>query len=603
LRGRSRIAASLLALCACAAAGAAQQHSPAGAEACATLAECIAGVRNPPARPPGGGTDGMREQIRRFGDEAVDALVPMLLDPDRALRQRAGYLLSGFERIDPRQLPALVQAWRHGEADGPGTGNGWLPRAIAATGTAEALRLLWADYLRDPDIGSNSQVFGALARFPREMMEPLVAARFEQCRADASGGACTGLFALLHEIEAPLPAWSREAVASLAAGAASDETRWIAERALVALRDPRGLAAYRQRLERAEGDGEQGDGWHRAWLIESIGSYGVEASAAAPLVARALAGSRDERVRASAALALGRLGDPAAAPALLAAAGIEEDWLLAYNVAESLGRLRAADARPFLERLAAGYWHQGVRNNAKRALNAIAGRGFSLSGDGGDDAERASLPDPEAEEGSAAAESGRIELGYLRHPDDRPSRCFMLGEDERTQPMPSDEAGVPAWPVRGIEQLRFVAVAPAVRDSVRRRISVREVQGIVRFAVPARDGRLVALDGGEFGGGLYHLPRTGSARPLFEEPVAALWRMNGRIYVAAGLSHLVLDFGHLYEIDPVRLAVTRRIRLPAAPTGIGAAAGRAIVVETARGDLGIRADGRLVDVASISACG
>ena len=100
-----------------------------------------------------------------------------------------------------------------------------------------------------------------------------------------------------------------------------------------------------------------------------------------------LGAAYDEDLRADAALALGRIDAREAVPALLALApDLADDWVLAYNVAESLGRLRATGARPLLERLARDYWHRGVRNNATRALNAIAGGAFaSYAGAAADD--------------------------------------------------------------------------------------------------------------------------------------------------------------------------------------------------------------------------
>ena len=200
------------------------ERGPGTGESCSTLPQCLERIRAPDSRVMFVGST-VEQDIVRFGAPAADALVPMLLDPDLGIRERAGLALAQFPTIDPRHFPALVQAWRHGDTiNHQGRGNGWLPRAVAATGTDEALRLLWADFERDPEMGSNAQTFFALAWRLPDRTRPLLLARIAACRdsdapdldAGPDRGPCAGIYSLLGEFRPRYPDWSVEAILDLA---------------------------------------------------------------------------------------------------------------------------------------------------------------------------------------------------------------------------------------------------------------------------------------------------------------------------------------------------------------------------------------------------
>jgi HEAT repeat protein len=572
---------------------------PAAADGCTSLSQCLERIRDTDSRVLRGDSVIYRD-IVQFGAPAVDALVPMLTDPDLNIRERAGYLLAQFPSVDPRHLPALVEAWRHGDTiNHQGRGNGWLPRAIAATGTDEALRLLWADYERDPEQGSNSQTFFALAWGFPERVRPLLLARIAACReSDGAGirdgnyrGPCAGIYTLLQEFRPPFPAWSTPAILDLAQHARSDDVRAGAEDTLAGFSNPAALALLQRRLAALP----HGPGTERRWevsrLIMQIVRYGAAAQASGPAIIPYLDAAYDEDLRADAALALGQIEAPSAARALLALArDLADDWLLAYNVAESLGRLHVAAARPLLERLASDYWHRGVRNNAARALNMIAGGRFenlaaSASG--------ASRPPPRDGSGEELMYTGRLRFTG----DDASSPC--IGSSER--PLVQDPVGMLRGPRIGVALVSPTEMSTAARGALRRAIPVRFAQGQVVFALPTPDGELVGLNGGEFGGGLIVVDEQGEPQQVFGEPVAFAWQMGGRLYVAAGLAHLVLDTGHLYVVDPARHRIDRTIRLPASPQHLYATRDGA-VIGTAAGQVAIRQDGQLVDPERMHGC-
>ena len=583
--------------------GNAAQTAPAEtAPVCATVDACIARLRAAAeAHDQVGET--VRQRLAELGPPAVDALVPLLMDPDPWVRESAGLALTYFDHIDSRHLPALVEAWRHGDTiNHQGRGNGWLPRPIAATGTEEALRLLWADYERDPQQSRNSQTFFALAWGFPERVRPLLLARFAACRdSDGAGindgdyrGPCAGLYTLLQEFRPPFPDWSIPPLVDLAEHARSDDVRAGAESVLAGMTNPAALAPLQRRLaaltpalaHRFEGQ------WDVRILIREIARYGPAARASGPAITPYLGRDYGADLRADAALALGQIDAQAAIPALLALEpDLGDDWLLAYNVAEALGRLRARAAVPLLQRLASGYWHRGVRHNAARALNAIAGGPFA-------DPER---PGDGAPYGNARGADGQEYeyFGDLRFAgDDAAETCLAEGERRFAQ----DPVGALRPPAREPVELRFAAPEPTVAETLRSRIPQSLARGGVMFALPVRNGTLVGLNGGEFGGGLVLVPDQGPVRKLMGEPVAFAWHAGARLYVAAGLAHLVLDLGHIYVIDPVRLAILRTIRLPASPRGLYVTRDGAAVIDTAAGQVAVGADGRLVDVERLHGC-
>jgi len=597
-----RLAPMLVAAAALSPSATAQQADAVVPETCATLDACLAVIRDRGQRVVDVRSN-MDEHILQFGDSAIDALVPRLADPDLEMRARAGYLISRFRRIDPRHLPALVHAWRHGDTvNSQGRGNGWLPRAIAATGTDEALRLLWADFVRDPETGSNAQTFFALADLGTERIRPLVREELRTC-ATRWGRTCAGIIGLFYELDGrfpppvprTMPQWAVDELVGLV-GAPSAEARDAVVHTLAQLRHPSALEPLQRRLadlptERAlRREGE----WDAHDLIATLAAYGEAARASGPAIARYLGSRHDRDLRAEAALALGQVGDRSSIASLAAtSADLDDDWLLAYNVTESLGRLRAEETRTLLERLQRQHWHRGVRNNAARALNAVGGGPFERADAPGDGAPYRAPSDDEGNE--------LLYFGGLRFTGDQPSVC--QGEfDERHVNLSRDPIGRIAWPARGGAEIRLEPLEGPRARELRRRVPVRQVQGQVQAVLPRRGGELIAFNGGEFGGGLFHVPARGSPRPLLEEPVFAAWRMGGRLYVAAGLNHLVLDRGHLYIVDPERLAVERIVRLPASPYGLFATRQRAVIINTLEGDLAVREDGRLVDAATIHGC-
>jgi HEAT repeat protein len=552
---------------------------------CTSLEDCFAKIRDPEVRVVDGDSI-IYERMPQFGDAAIEALLPMLSDSSSEMRRRAGYLLANFDQIDPRFSEQIIMAWQQG--------NGWLPRAVAALGTDEALSSLWQDFLRDSNFSSNSQVFMALGKMGEARIRPLLLALFAECRLSLTGEECSGMYSLLSELEPAHPEWSQDAIVDLAQNARKKETRDRATEELVRLEHPAGLVPSQERLANLTLSEVIFDEWPAWHLIDAVATYGSEAATSAAHIAQFLDTRLDERLRTDAALALGRVGNREQIPALLALEPeLMDDWLMAYNVSESLGRLRAEEARALLLELTDQHWHRGVRNNANRALAMISGGEFSMSGVAGDGLP---YPNPTDEEGNEY-----LYFGGLRWAGDEASQWCGAERNEVFE-IGSDPAGQVDWPSYSSVVVEITNLSEEVANELRDAVSPSFVRGSPIAFLPLNSGKLIGFNGGEFGGGVVYLDGGDEPRLLFGEPVDAMWTMNDKLYVVSGLAHMVLDTGHVRVINLDTLEIERVIRLPASSISIGLTSNRNVIVETREGDFAISEDGELLDARDPALC-
>jgi hypothetical protein len=587
---------------------------------CLTAEECAAIVRDyrigPPPPPNAHLSSGVDPspiakaiaRLQALGDAGVIALMPLLEHPNFNVRNRAGYALTEFSTVDPRHLRALLSAHRNGVP--------WLERTIARTGTDEALTVLWSDFVRNPDWGSNAQVFHALPLFG-ERVFPLIEAELRKCRSSSEAQLCSGVNGLLDEYE-PFPAFALPLLEAIAVSPdASGEARGAAVDQLIRRRHPHGLTVLVQALEAyvgragdpagnatAAAGGPESSGQFEdidlVHTIRRIAHYGREASRAGPVVARVL-GRRDVRdARAEAALALGRIGYAEGADAILAQrSDFGDDWYLAYNAAEGLGRLRAQAARPLIETLAREHWYKPVRNNAERALNFLGGGEFArpgVDGDGGGPPEENEWPLTGAEFRYAgdfrdlgSCVTAFTERSYGQYfPDDLRWPGAARNEDDD-----SDEIELAPRDLSRAEQRAFRAAHRAFED-----------RRPVAFAVEMGASVVAGTNMGEWGGAIYRIDRRGRVEPLVEGNAMAAFKSGDTLFVVTGLSHLVMSQGDLWVIRLKRGApvVERRIRLPMRPHNFEIAYRQTLVLGGPRGDVAIRADGALVDPQKIESC-
>jgi hypothetical protein len=541
---------------------------------CTELRECIELVRShglaPGGSPIGPGLtiwpiEKALARLAKLGPVAADALVSLLRDPHPEVRRRAAYALRGLPAIDPRHLPAMIAAYRRGE--------GWLPVAIAATGSDPALRFLEQAFLEKP---RDDQIRFALARFGRRA-EPFLIRQLARCRAICEPALAFPVLGVLRELGTLSPA----AIAAILEVARSPRVdariREAAENEIIRLRRPEGLDMLLARLSAAAG--RPNADFEASLVLEDIGDYGPAALGAAPAVRAYLSDPLPSEARAEAALSLGRIGDAAAIPPLVALlAQAESDWLLAYNIAESLGRLRAGAAKGGLERLAASHWFRPVRNNAARALNSLAGGPFELPGKGA---------------GDGPPDFISVDLRFAADQD--PERDCGFPEGGPAIPYPQTELAQVRWPERGSAAIALTPPPAALPDPVRRAAAGLQLRSRgLKLLVPDGSGWLAGVDNGEWGGGLYRIDASGAVNMLIEDNFTAAFRFGEHIYVVTGLAHMVLNHGFMWRLggEGVKIVVSAPLRLPGRVASFALSSDRLLLMRTNLGDVAIDEDGR-----------
>lgn len=504
--------------------------------------------------------DALRTRIVGFGAPAVERLVPLLDHKEARIQRVAGLTLAQFTAIEPRYLPRLIAADRRG--------NGWLPRAIAATGTSEALDYLWLAFERDPNSSSNSQVLRALPRFG-EQLKPRLLSRIEACRVSTNGKPCEGIHDLLGQLRPPYPAWSIAPIAKLVTDGADQGMRTRTLRVLAGLRYPIALEEYhRQLTEFAHAKHGTSSAWQTTDLMRDIGKYGDRARMAGPTIERFLDRHYDPEIREQAALALGRVGYAAAIPSLMrAAVDFEDEWLLAYNTTQTLGVLRATSARGLLARTARNHWHMAVRRSAEHALRRING-GIAPS------------KSNEAITGPSFLE------GYgPEHAEYQPRWQGSTSDDPLVLRAPMDELPVPRIGARKVNLPGPTSAIPKAAI-----MPMQEGGGRVSLLIPWNGGWLVGTNNGEWGGSLQFVNATRVVR-LATDNVIGGFSWGGRLYVLSGIQHLSLDLGRLWEVDLKAGRLKRNIRLPAMVTEVVVTDRDAVILRTRRGDVAIKRTG------------
>lgn len=522
-------------------------------------------------------------RMQEFGNEGIEALIALLIDQDKYVRDRAGYILANFETIDPTFSDPIIGAWQ--------SGNGWLPTAVAALRTERAYNLLWEAYLAEEDRRSNDF---AVAKIEPERLRPLFLEASSDCLREEDEESCADLVSLLWKLDPAFPDWSHPFLIDLLQNAENEDSRERAREALAKSMHPVGLTHSQRELKSISVHDASNYIWRAMSLIRDVAAYGADAKESAAYIARYLSPELDERLRARATLALGQIGDRSQIPALLALENeLMDDWLLAYNASESLGRLRAENALPLLEKLAIQHWHRGVRNNARRAVSMIGGGEFIVPGVVGDGTAYALPPDADGNEYHY--------FGDLRWAGDEATNwCFP--ESGETLLLQNDPVGEIEWPADRDLIGEFAEMTGERTSEIREMVPGEVVPGYPMAILPIASGNLLAFNAGEFGGGAVFLKEDASPRRLTNEPVDAVWIMNDDIYILSGITHLIIDEGQVSVIDLQTLEKKRNIRLPASMRRIGVSNDHLFIIETSEGDLAIAEDGTLYDAGSLSEC-
>lgn len=509
------------------------------------------------------------QRLATYGDAGVVALMKLLDDPDPVVRARAARALSVFPRIEARHAPTLMRLFQAGVP---------LQGALARTGTDEALALLWS----------------RLA----------VRAGMEACRDGTSEALCWEFDQLLRQYPelAPLAAGLMEEIARSARADAKTKERALGW--LVVARHPYGLAVGMERLravaplaathvaaqvltaEPPAASYLDSDG------IAMVGAYGPAAIAAGPLAAPFLEARGLPGARAAAALTVGQIGyAPAAATLLAQQADFETDWFLAYNAAESLGRLGVGE--DVLRAMARDHWSRPVRNNARRGLNFMRTGSFTLPGVAGEGAPW---------EGSFFLPV-RHAADDLRDSTGKATSCPATA----SRPYPQFRPAAP-WPSRSVGAV-LLERQRAEAAQVRRFLTSHPTLKLPRdyppvLAAPLGRYWIVGTSAGEWGGAVHALGPGGEVRTLVKDNALAVFPLDDGLLVVTGLSHMGVSTGDLWFIGLDRNGpeVRRRIPLPITPWRYTAVWPRTLIVHAGGEDFAVTSAGKLINAETVEGC-
>jgi len=93
----------------------------------------------------------------------------------------------------------------------------------------------------------------------------------------------------------------------------------------------------------------------------------------------------------------------------------------------------------------------------------------------------------------------------------------------------------------------------------------------LQHVLPAFDGMLLGFDGGEWGGGLIFLDQGGGITRMSDNNIRGILRLEQRVFVFTGLSHMDINQGAVLEISldaDRRPAMQQLVDLQAAPSSI-----------------------------------
>jgi hypothetical protein len=453
--------------------------------------------------------------LRSFGDPAKRALMAWAASDDSDRISVACSILSGWlqpvktdiailakvirsyhcgdnlsERLGqagtPEAIQALVERLRWwGEGDGSGAilkriGRGATPYVLAALGNDK----VWGNIVDvlPPEVLHDMPHWTAMALDRAQPTRQRVAALriLEAGHAEDATATATAVRPLLHDPDRAVADAARETLRSMA--------------------DPSVLGPVAQACP-----GSIVKGVPRSYTsvyfengcIEEVAAYGAAARQVAPaLIGRYLA-SPNGQDRAYGAAFIGAVGYEPALPQLIALLG-DKDWRVVYSAVRSLGWIRAQKAAPALAVTAQRYWLPEVRGEAAAALAALKPDGAPL---------------------------------------EKPRR---KGGEERFMPavdLSVDATAVPDVVPCASERWQYGGLEFRADDN-----GTREVPIDAEGGLPA--GRIVGINQGEWGGGLFWQQAGRKPSSIFRTNVIAVAPAGGGAVAAFG------EVGAYKEYDP-----------------------------------------------------
>lgn len=516
----------------------------------------------------------------------VDALVPLLEDPDEEVAELAAYALRDVPVINSVYLPQIRR--------GLDRGLGWLAPALARIGTAEAAKEAVDRYMASDSSPGNQEAYALHLLGRRTFPFLLEYARCLRACKDTTYDLLRFVLAELGperaEIGPPLLAIAldRTATPQVARGAlwmiaALGEDGLGLEHDLLRERDQaRHMAAW---IDTAL------VGIHSAAAGEIFARHLAEAPEAMTLVDLAQVGraGRDagptvlsifrerEDLRLEAAATLGYIGYSEAIPNLVSALDDVVDPRMPMVAAAALAQLQATSALAALDRTAAAHWYPPARDAARKAAESI----------------RSGVEPPTPKRGNLYAF-----VPFYPPPTSLPD-CEQFRE--QAVPEPPEAKLYTASAAAQLQRLAYPSeiVSYGAADEAEQRAQGKDIVDVrsdnllvhrqpIRqtpdVALRVEGGWLAGSNRGEWGGELVFISDKGDVQRVADENVEDVYHLGTRIVATIGLAHLSRNEGAILEIKADtdgywQSAVWRR--LPGAPRMSYRVAPDSLLVQTA----------------------
>ncbi|MCI5150503.1 MAG: hypothetical protein D3916_14145 [Candidatus Electrothrix sp. MAN1_4] len=323
-------------------------------------------------------------------------------------------------------------------------------------------------------------------------------------------------------------------------------------------------------------------------LLRDLAAIGIAGTGAGPTATELLDHS-DKEIRLAAARCLGYINYKESVPKLIKLLDEPSDFRLNWIAAESLGRIADKAALNALKRISKSHWYPAVRNAAVKAVKNINSSVVSSHYEINKDRfgyeffcyKNLSAPVCKKIKLEKVKESAGTKL-LIKHDEDK----------LQTLSYPSEIIGFDASDAE--EQLAAGNVVEIRPDNM---IEIRDpITQTPDVAMRTEHGWLVGSSRGEFGGELVYIADDKEAVMIFSDNIENIYRLGKRYIAIAGLCHMTLNDGMVYELKPAgdgKWDYKPWRTLPGAPSSSWLVETGEVLVNTAGGSILISDDGSM----------
>ncbi|NZA27703.1 HEAT repeat domain-containing protein [Luteimonas sp. SJ-92] len=571
---------------------------------CGGLSACVQALRDK-AQANDGSMGGMgldADTLKRgilAHEGAVDALIPLLKDPDKRIADLAAFMLRDAPAIAPAYLPDIIE--------GLDRDLGWLAPALARIGTEEAAKEAVDRYLVSDSAPENQEAY-ALQLFGGQAIPFILerAACAPSCRDDTHyllgavlrrmgperAAAGPGLIRMASDRKAS-PQVARGALSMIADlgtdGRALEQdllrereeaphlSPWI-DQALIGIQSTQAGRIFAERL--ADG--------HDEVTLRDLAEVGVAGHDAGPAVLAIL--EQEPELRAAAATTLGYIGYAKATPALIEALDDRADVTLAWAAARALGRIGARDALAALDRTSAAHWYAPVRDAAAEAVTAIRSGASDTR-----DSPRSHFPSEFFAFQSINQGLPECQPDYDAKPESSSTKLYYATASRKLEQL-KYSAQVLSYGAADEDQQRQ-AGADVIKVHPGNLVEHREsIEQTPHVALRVDDGWLVGGNRGEWGGELGFVGDDGHFQQILDVNLQDIHRLGDRVVATTGLAHMALNRGTVVALerrpDGRWQASSWRV-LPGAPATSSETSNGLVIALVGGGAIQLAADGSM----------